>query len=1203
MKYYLIDNQRYSLLQFFQDNYQQYDSLYIATGYLDLLALHEILPLIASYKKIEILIGQEPLIKRYNKTDIELNFPKLDFNNDLQELPIDGKYATTIDLIRSMINDNKLEIKIYKKTFLHAKCYIFAKHDHVNEKIERAVGIIGSSNLTYHGISHNNNVELNHIEHNEMIVKYPATKDEPHLIGHYAWFQELWNNEDSINWSGEFTELLDSSAHGELMFTQYEMYIKTLWDIYQEEIEVTGSQESTGYKLFEYQLKNANSVCRKLKKHKLALLCDSVGLGKTITAIEVITRYKQNITNARVVIICPKSLQEQWQRKLDQHKLPVPVISLQNVELIEQQMESDRDWSVSLFVIDESHNLRTGSSSARYELIRNWIKKNQSAHRLLLTATPINNSIIDLLNQILLASGGDANVITSQINGKGSRNIVEIFQSIRKSEGQIKKITSEILTKRREALYPIIKELVVRRTRQGILKEQELSNFQPKLQFPKEQIYTRSYDFTENLSSKIIKDTTNNFELLSSDLKIQNFGQIINKIYLIPELCEEYNENNEKISLTIDDMLIMLKHPIHQLDQFKQFYSAEEIKSKSPLRLVYQVIQFLGFIPYRYMIYHSAFYGKKINEIKNMPQTLEHQILNRQKGLFGILRTVFLKRLESSYYALSVSLNNYKKTLEMFEQAVINNIVMPLSALKDFVVECDEDNNVDNIIYNFDDIKQLDESFNINDFNKKQMLDDIKLELELLNILKIQIEFLRNDNNKIKELAQLFTEINHQYKHYNNRKPKILVFSYFADTIKHLEDEFHNYFAYNSRECAFLTAKNRAILENCVKRFTPKSKDYIFKAGENEIQYLFATDVLSEGQNLQDCAVIVNYDLHWNPVRMIQRNGRINRIGSEYSEVLIFNMHPHSQLEEYLKLVQKLEYKINLIKDIIGQDQKILSATEELNPIEFTDEIDSEAVNERDIDIMQNLYSQDQDIREKAYNSLENEDEYLTADKFITDLRYFDAKYKDNQDYKNSIYSIPKGKFGLLPNKNTANKTDQRLLIFSEVLDQENNRLKYLFFERVNGKPNSIDELQALELIRVNDTNEKRCRSQRYKLYLPYFKEECMQEFLNIIQPPEHGRVLNTAETNLRKKFLTLLKNYHYDEESFNIFDQAIYYGNHSDVEQIIKNVKNILKAPSHKIIEEVLNICKKAVNNNNNTNQQETFYPVACKGVLYYGN
>lgn len=1199
MKYYLIDNQRYSLLQFFKDQYKHYNSISIATGYLDLPALHEILPLIATYHNVEILIGQEPLIRRYNTNNVERNFPKFDFNNDLQELPIDGKYTDTINLIRSMINSNILKVKVYKKNFLHAKCYIFTNRND-NNKIENAVGIIGSSNLTYNGINHNSNIELNHIEHDERIVKYPASIEAPNLIGHDAWFQELWNNEYSENWNGEFTELLDSSAHGKLMFTQYEMYIKTLYEMYKEDIDINGDQESTGYKLFEYQLKNANSLSRKLKKHKLALLCDSVGLGKTITAIEVITRYKKNITNARIVIICPKSLQDQWRRKLDQHKLHVPVLSLQNLELIQQQIDSDHDWSVSLFVIDESHNLRTGASSARYELIRNWIKNNQSAHRLLLTATPINNSIIDLLNQILLASGGDANVITSQVNGKGSRNIVEIFQSIRKSEGQIKKITPEVLKKRREKLYPIIKEFVVRRTRQGILKEQEVSQFEPKLQFPKEQIYIRSYEFTKNLSSKIITNTTDNLDLLSSDVKIQHLGQIINKIYLIPELCTDHDENNEEVERTIDDILIVMKHPIHQLDQFKQFYSAEEIKSKSPLRLVYQIIQFLGFIPYRYMIYHSAFYGKKINEIKNMPQTTEHQILNRQKGLFGILRTVFLKRLESSYYALLISLKNYKKTLERFEHAVINNIVMSLSELKDFVVECDEDNNLDNIIYNFEDIKQLDETLNIDDFNKKQMLDDIKIELALLEILNIQIQFLRNENNKIKELATLFAEINREYKNYNNGKPKILVFSYFADTIKHLEDEFHKYFPYNRQDCAFLTSKNRGILENCVKRFTPKSKDYIFKSGENEIQYLFATDVLSEGQNLQDCAVIVNYDLHWNPVRMIQRNGRINRIGSEYSEVLIFNMHPHSQLEEYLKLVQKLEYKINLIKDIIGQDQKILSATEELNPMEFTDEVESEAINEMEIDIMQNLYSQDQTIREKAYNSLENDEEYLTDDKFITDLRYFDTKYKDNQDYKNSIYSIPTGKFGLLPSKRIGNKIDQRLLIFSEVLGEDNNSLGKVFFEIVNGDRKNIDELQALELIKVPETDEKRCRSERYKIYLPYFQEEYMQEFLNIIQHHENGRALTAKEKNLRKKFLTLLNSYHYEEDSFNIFDQAMYYGNHTDVEQIIKKITKILKAPSHKTIDDLLNTCKSAVNNKIH---KETVYPIACKGVLYYGS
>ena len=125
MKHYLIDNQRYSILQFFRDNANKYNNICIATGYIDLPALNNILPLIQHYKSIRILIGQEPLIRRYKKETIESDFPKFDIANDLEELAIDIKYAHTIEQIKTLIQDKKLQIKIFKKTFLHAKCYIY----------------------------------------------------------------------------------------------------------------------------------------------------------------------------------------------------------------------------------------------------------------------------------------------------------------------------------------------------------------------------------------------------------------------------------------------------------------------------------------------------------------------------------------------------------------------------------------------------------------------------------------------------------------------------------------------------------------------------------------------------------------------------------------------------------------------------------------------------------------------------------------------------------------------------------------------------------------------------------------------------------------------------------------------------------------------------------------------------------------------
>lgn len=1178
MRFYLADNQRYSILQFFLENANEYNNVCIATGYVDLTALSSVLPLLKEYQSIKILIGQEPLIRRYKKDSVENDFPKLDLTNDLQELNIDPKYAETITTIKTLINAGKLEIKIYKKTFLHAKCYIFSEQNEP-EKLNKAIGIIGSSNLTVNGISSDKNIELNHIEHNEMIVKYPATEREPNLIGHYAWFNQLWDDESTEHWEGQFTEILDMSPVGEVMFSQYEMYIKTLWELYNEEIEVAGEQVSKGYTLFEYQLKNANSLCKRLEKRKLAMLCDSVGLGKTITALEVITRYVK--LGKRVVVICPKSLQNQWEHAIRKQNLNLDVLSLQNDTEINKHIEFDRYAPVGLFVIDESHNLRTGSTSSRFELVRQWINKNKNSHSLLLTATPINNSITDLLNQILLGSGGDANVLMIPTsNGTGMRNVVDVINSIRKSESLIENFTPELIAERRAKLHPIIKEFVVRRTRQGILREQEISNFEPKLKFPQEKLHSRSYGFAPELVNKMIKQTT---EL--SYMGFNNFGEVVKNIYLVPELYNEYDEEQEAYTeKTLDDKLTILKHPMDQLNMFKQLHPSKYLATCSPLRLVYQIIQFLGFIPYRYMIYHHDFYGKDINDVKQMPQTQQHKILNRQKGLYGILRIVFLKRLESSFYALNVSLNNYRQTLNTFKQALDHNIIMPLSQLREIIDQYGDDYSLEQNITS----AELDIQFAFSEFNHKQMIVDIDKELALLDVLEVQLKLLQNDNNKIKDLAELFNYIQINYQHYNAGKPKILVFSYFADTIKHLEEEFKEYFSYNSGECAFISSANRNNIDDLTRRFAPNGKDYTLKPHEQELQYLFATDVLSEGQNLQDCAILINYDLHWNPVRMIQRNGRINRIGSENDTVLIYNMHPNSQLEEYLKLVKKLEYKIGLIRDIVGQDQRILKADEQLNPIEFVDDIE--------IDKLQGLYSNDDVTSNEILNKLVDDEEYLTDDKFITDLRYFDTKYQNNPEYKQEIYNIPKGKFGLLDGKGN------QLLIFTQMNDAEDNKLFNKFFMINNKATKGIDDLHALQLIRTDETNNQRQYSQLYKLHLPNLNKYAPQKFIAMLQSSNaNRRDLDTGIQNLRVKFLRLLHEMSYTEEVIESFENSLLFSNHSDYNLISKKLKKLLKAPSSKDINQLLELCEKSIVGLDDA--KTIIQPSSCKGILYYGN
>lgn len=198
---------------------------------------------------------------------------------------------------------------------------------------------------------------------------------------------------------------------------------------------------------------------------------------------------------------------------------------------------------------------------------------------------------------------------------------------------------------------------------------------------------------------------------------------------------------------------------------------------------------------------------------------------------------------------------------------------------------------------------------------------------------------------------------------------------------------------------------NSTHVENIARLFSPKSKKYVLKSGETELDYLFATDVLSEGQNLQDAGALVNYDLHWNPVRMIQRNGRVNRLGSHYNEVLIANARPNDDLEMYLKLVRRLENKIEAINNTVGNDQSILGEKE--NPIEFNDFIGAD-----------DIYSTDAEKATAAVNALENQKDILDwADDYALELRAF-IDDRSGDDELSRLKGIPIGKWNYLPKKN-----------------------------------------------------------------------------------------------------------------------------------------------------------------------------------------
>ncbi|MBM3404453.1 MAG: hypothetical protein FJY10_06140 [Bacteroidetes bacterium] len=951
----------------------------VATGYWDLPGMVEIRDELNSFlernnTRFRLLIGEEPSVRVYQVRNPEKQnpgFPEKFIKRNLEELELQESYQQIAAILSTYTAiDQKFEIRVYKKQFLHAKCYIFGNEE------ENAVGIIGSSNFTRQGLS--GNLELNQTEDNNATVNYIRKNLSQHP-SHRSWFENLWNN--SEEWTRTFKEeLLDLSKHGQICFSPYEMYIHALYRIFgqdlldEKENKISIDDPSSGKpQLLKFQVQNANSIIKKLERQGVAMLSDSVGLGKTYTAIKVIEYYKQH-QNQRVVVIAPAGLLPQWRKSFDDFRMThIPEIySLQDIPKIEDIKSSLRNIPVGLFVFDESHNLRS-SGGQRFEAFINWKQDNVNAKTLLVTATPINNQLADLTNQIMLGSGGEIHLLGRFYDRNRQKyfTLKERLELIHTDmKRQIRNSGFVDYQQMKEQLTPLLNRFIIRRTRQGIEKE---------------------YPNGLEINGKLQKFPVSYPDNLEYEVPNHYKTQLLKMAEKMPELIRA-------MSFEIDS-LADLEYLAHPLDLFEH-YAKREKPVLSSLEVVYTAMLSLGFPCYRYHIYRHAYYKRKRGELELNSD--ENRELSRQIGIYGIFRTVFLKRLESSLFSINKSIQSYeeklldfKEKLEKYNKIIsVKNLVALNKAIDIYNEQNAEEDELDFDIESFENAEN--EFFTIHadpgTFNIPQLKSDIEKDLRLIEILREQIALLIKKDDKIQVLA----------KHLNqNEDRKVLVFTYFADTLKYLSESLPHYLVKDKNIEFALGTKHD--IENYARRFAPISKKYELLTGEQEIDFLIATDKLSEGQNLQDCGMIVNYDLHWNPVRMIQRNGRINRLGTPFEEIFIFNFRPTEQLESYLSLVKKLEDKINLIRYTIGSDQSVLD--EEPIPQDFTED----------------LYSRDERRRLEAFKKIFETSELLAAeDLFMDDLREFDRNDQFDEVYKNKIKNLPKGKWGKIQQKRDA---------------------------------------------------------------------------------------------------------------------------------------------------------------------------------------
>jgi superfamily II DNA or RNA helicase len=946
----------------------KYREFCVATGYWDLPGFTELLEAMKTFfehepdGKVKLLIGEEPKVR---KADLDDAFPEGYITLDLRDLAYSDRYSEAAGFLVKQMDRGNIQIKLYKCGFLHAKCYILGAVD------QKAVGIIGSSNFTRSGLL--GNTELNDVEDDHRVVNYiPATDDQD--PSHRSWFEKLWNNDCAIDWNREFAhEVIGLSQFGDQTYSPYETYMRTLYEIYGDDIEIEGKQkleterEDSRVDLVSFQKESALKVRARLSDPRIGmcLLGDSVGLGKSFVAKDVIEEFgyyrRQN-----VIVICPASLRDDWKKHLRDITVSAPVYSITEFgtesryeeikrELMEMRRKSQRDNAIELLVIDESHNLKTQGSRSFQNLLEVINPLNGFCKALpkvlMLSATPVNNGIKDLANQILLARGSN----DSFFSFFGIPSITDLFT---KTQREFKRLgTEEVFGD----LYPILNKIMVKRTRHQVKKDfpNALMNGEPII-FPDEQLVNLLYKMDNKQIRKFIGEILHRLEVGNPAL-FDHFTR---------DLTPNEEEDADKLGIL----------EFFQIVGQKSGARAHTYEYESLFHFVDRAIKGLKLVPYSYL-------SEKISK-----SPTEQMEANSRKNLTGVMKISLFKSFDSSIHTFNKRIGKYEKNLIEFERQFFEEgrVLKPEILTKSLQVMEDPESAeklLEDIIE--EEIKHFVErqaarakrghkaelpfkEVDVTHYNDRRLREFIAQDKAIIALIRELMGEVKTDE-KLKQLQEELLRLKGQ---------KVLIFTYFATTAdyiyENLKPELLEKLGLEPSNVAVLKSKNGKFKQEYVHRFSPIAQGQTVVNGlvdgkKPELQILVTTDVLSEGQNLQDCGVIINYDLHWNPVKMIQRNGRINRLGSRFKEVTIYNFRPEDELEKFLLLMKRLQEKITIIGASVGIDSSVLG--EQITPRQFG--------------LMEKIYGDNTTDHVEALEELERENDLAFDESFENDLRTF----------------------------------------------------------------------------------------------------------------------------------------------------------------------------------------------------------------------
>ena len=868
---YVIDNQTHRLADVLSDLLAEHAgrSVDVATAYFTIQGFRLVKDGLDRLGTFRLLLGAEPLAGDHLGLRPDAKAVKAALTGDLNREPFTEETLRLVEALIRYLRRNEVLVHLHDQGFLHAKCFLFYAdrpgQQGLFDRFRPVVAIVGSSNFTGPGLTSNRELNLAHkVLLDVAEVEDPqAEKSVAWLLDQAAserispknrqliksevgaraiieleqWYERQW--QDAKDFKDDLIALLDASKFGLFEYSPYQIYMKALFEYFKDDLDSPAQGVGrSAVDLAEFQEDAVRKARKILARYDGVMVADSVGLGKTWIGKKLLEDFAYHLRQ-QALVVCPASLAGMWETELGKATITARVISQER--LGQGDFAVDEYGDVDVILIDESHNFRNAGSQ-RYENLERLIGLNGGLGRdgmrkklILLTATPINNDLLDLYQQINLFTRGDLGYFAAA----GIGDLRRYFLAARREAGDQASAV---------ALFNLLEEVVIRRTRPFIRKAYPEATIDgERITFPERKLKTVRYDL-EATYNGIYEDVVSGIESLK----------------LAP-------------------------------------YNLEGFKKK----------------------------GVEIDKLEE----------GREQALVGIFKSRYLKRFESSIAAFRISVRRALEFQKTFEAYILDGKVLQSAdfhrAMRFLEREGEEDDALP--ASRADELDVSEEAKAV--LTDMPVVDPAQYDLRKLHAaVQHDIETLTQIWHRVKDIKAEKDAKLQALKALLSKElkgKKVIIFSYYKDTARYLYEQLGGKAGEVFREKignphirrmdSGADPKERTGL---VEAFAPvANKRPELQGTEKEVDILISTDVLSEGQNLQDCGYLINYDLHWNPTRMVQRAGRIDRIGTKFNTLWIHNMFPEEGLERLLGLVQSLSLKIADIDRTGFLDASVLGET------------------------------------------------------------------------------------------------------------------------------------------------------------------------------------------------------------------------------------------------------------------------------------